>query len=351
MEMRKNMAYTEESKRQFDFLLREDLTAEETVAYLKTDFSIRQFSDVLEQLYAGEDMERRLTEAFDSRKTVQNWLKNRNLPTNREQVFCIAFALGLSEYGADELLSYVFGDGIHYRNERELLYAFALKNHQTYAAATASAKKLEERSGTGETGEALTTQDLRLAFEQLPPGADYMKFLMEHQNSFGTLHDTAYRYFINMLSYLEDIDETGNVYSTEYICDSYLRMGVPLTKRVSSYSTLQKMVKKYWPGVRSVKAMKRRSEDVSRKILILLYLVTGGVREQSYDEEDEDYIDAEKILLGNLTRIDQMMTDCGMRTIDPRNPFDFLVLYCLKTDMEDSMSERMEEILSIFFGN
>jgi hypothetical protein len=80
-------------------------------------------------------------------------------------------------------------------------------------------------------------------------------------------------------------------------------MGVPMERQLSDYSTIQKMVKKYWPGVRSIKAMKNRKEDVNRKTLILLYLVTGGVREETYNEEDEDYISAEKLLLGNLARI------------------------------------------------
>jgi hypothetical protein len=344
------MAYTEISRKQFDFLLRDDVTAEEAVAYLKTDFTIRKFSDVLKRVYTGDDIEQRLTEEFGSRKNVQNWTRNRNLPTNREQVFRIAFALELTEYEADELLSYVFGDGIHYRNERELLFAFALKNHQTYAAAVSSLELLQERKNVPDTENVLTTQNLRLAFENLPPEADYMQFMMDHQSSFGTLHNTAYRYFMNMLSFLEDIDESGQVYSTEYICDSYLRMGVPTGRQLSDYDTIQKIVKKYWPGVRSIKAMKSRREDVSRKTLILLYLVTGGIREQAYNEEDEDYISAEKLLLGNLARIDQMLTECGMRNIDPSNPFDFLVLYCLKTENEDSMSERMEEALAILFG-
>jgi hypothetical protein len=344
------MGYTEISRKQFDFLLRDDVTAEEAVAYLKTDFTIRKFSDVLKRVYTGDDLEQKLTAEFGSRKNVQNWTRDRNLPTNREQVFRIAFALELGEYEADELLSYVFGDGIHYRNERELLFAFALKNHQTYAAAVSSWELLQERKNVPGTENVLTTQNLRLAFADLPPEADYMQFLMDHQSSFGTLHNTAYRYFENMLSYLEDIDESGHVYSTEYICDSYLRMGVPMERQLSDYSTIQKMVKKYWPGVRSIKAMKNRKEDVNRKTLILLYLVTGGVREESYNEEDEDYISAEKLLLGNLARIDQMLTECGMRNIDPSNPFDFLVLYCLKTENEDSMSERMEEALAVLFG-
>lgn len=347
------MAMTEISQRLFDYLLQDDLTAEEAVAYLKTDFSIRMFSDVLKSIYPYEDMESRLVEAIGSRKTVQNWLQNRNLPTNREHIFRIAFALDIGEYGADVLLKYVFDDGIHYRNERELIYAFALKNHQTYQAAMDSVELFCKRRKGNAQDSVMTTQTMRLAFEQLPPEADFIQFLLSHQNSLGCMHETAYRYFMEMLSYLEqidDTDETEHAYSVEHICDSYLRMNMPKMRKTSACTLMQRLVKKYWPGVRSVKAMKNHKEDVNRKTLILLYLATGGILSENYDEADEDYICVQERLLANLTRIDQMLAECGMRPMDPRNPFDFLIMFCLRTNPEETMNERMEEVIMMLFG-
>ena len=153
-----------------------------------------------------------------------------------------------------------------------------------------------------------------------------------------------------MLSILEGEDCDERKYSMEYISENYLRMNMPEDRKTSGYSDNQKMIKKYWPGVRSIKAMRNRAEDVSRKVLLLLYIVTGGVWDLEYDELDEDYMESGEILVTHCDRINGMLKECGMSVIDPRNPFDWLVLYCLKPVNDDFMSERMEQMVQELFS-
>lgn len=96
--------------------------------------------------------------------------------------------------------------------------------------------------------------------------------------------------------------------------------------------------------------MKSRSEDVGRKTLLLLYLVTGGVWGQEYDELDETYIQPKEFLETHCRRMNQMLTQCGMRRIDPRNVFDYLLLYCLRPEEEMFMSERMSRLAAEIFA-
>ncbi len=96
--------------------------------------------------------------------------------------------------------------------------------------------------------------------------------------------------------------------------------------------------------------MKSRSEDVGRKTLLLLYLVTGGVWEQEYDELDETYIQPKEFLETYCHRMNKMLMECGMRRIDPRNVFDYLVLYCLRPEEEMFMSERMSALAAELFA-
>ena len=56
-------------------------------------------------------------------RTVRNWLTGRSVPARREDVFRIAFALGLSEAQTDRLLGCCSGYGIHYREGRDAVYA------------------------------------------------------------------------------------------------------------------------------------------------------------------------------------------------------------------------------------
>ena len=354
---------TEISARQWDYLTREDLSPKQAVAFLLSGLELRTFSGNLKKLYSGNDLEQRLIRKLmdysaqdpkpareDSiRKKVQNWMKNKNLPSAREELFRIAFALELDEQQTETLLIRTAEQGIHYRNAKEVVYAFSLRNHQSYETARACAKAFEEcRREVGQEKTPMTGL-LKMEFKNLPPGEDIMDFLLRHSSSFGRYHNTAYQYYMKMLDLLIGGSMEEEVYSVEYVADHYLRMHMPLDKKTASYSDMQKVIKKYWPGVRSMKAMRSRSEDVSRKSLLLLYLITGGIWDMEYDELDEEYLTSAEVLEEHCRRINHMMEACGMSPMDPRNPFDYLVLYCLKPQGDDDMSLRMEQIVQELF--
>ncbi|MCM1104966.1 MAG: hypothetical protein NC409_12770 [Clostridium sp.] len=344
------MIITERSQKHLDVAMSKELMPEEIVAFFSSDFQIRTFSDVISRLYIKEDLEERLIEAIGSDRTVKNWLHDRNLPVSRESAFQIAFALGLDEIRANELFLYLFGEGIHYRDETELIYAFALKNDQSYEAAKRTAAAFRDREKYREESGEPVTSVIRTAFTEVSSGEDLIAFILSHNMDFGRRRNTAYRYFMEMLSYLKGgEDGEDGACSIEYVTECYLRMGMPENRKTQQYDVLQRMIKKYWPGLRSIKAMKNRKEDVSRKTLLLLYIVTGGIEKDDYDETDEEYINDDDLLLAHCRKLKKMMQDCNMRYLDPRNPFDFLVLYSLNAGREGVMSERMEEIIRRIF--
>ena len=47
--------------------------------------------------------------------------------------------------------------------------------------------------------------------------------------------------------------------------------------------------------------------------------------------------------------MNRMLRDCGMSRIDPRNVFDYLVLYCLRPEEDLFMSDRMSMLMSEIF--
>ena len=50
-------------------------------------------------------------------------------------------------------------------------------------------------------------------------------------------------------------------------------------------------------------------------------------------------------------RVNLMLRDCGMPTLDPRNAYDWLVLYSLNSGVEQdaAMAERMEAVIAALF--
>ena len=90
--------------------------------------------------------------------------------------------------------------------------------------------------------------------------------------------------------------------------------------------------------------------ECGQRVLLLLYVITGGVDdEDAYDELDEDYITPEERLETHCWRIDMMLDACGMGRLDPRNAFDWLILYSLRVDEDSAMDERMEAVLGRLF--
>ena len=353
--------FTQISARQWAFVTQENLSAKEAVAFLLNGMQLRTFQDVLRSVCGSVDLENRLTAGLcanagkplqpDSvRRKVRNWMAGKSVPSDREEVFQICFALDLDQDQADRMLSMLTDQGIHYRNPKEMAYAYCLRYHLGYRHACGLAEQLSQRK-TGNGHQDPVTQMIRQEFQTIRAEEDLFSFVLRMQAQLGTYHNTAYHYFCKMLALLTGENLEGErCYSMEYVANTYLRLNIPQDRKTGNYSDIQKIVKKYWPGARSIKAMKSRSEDVSRKALLLLYLVTGGVWEQRYDELDEAYIQPREFLETHCMRMNQMLTACGMRTMDPRSAFDYLVLYCLRPEEELFMSDRMAALAAEIFG-
>lgn len=347
---------TETSAVHWDYLIQENLTAKEAVNFLKSDMKLRTFADNLTEFYHQEDLEKRLIAGFvndtggkeDSiRRKVQNWMQNKNLPSGRDELFHICFILGLDEEESDFLLKRLDGQGIHCRDTEELIYAYCLKCGISYTRAKELVQELvQEELESGQ--EDVMTAEVREKFRLLKQEEDLLQFILEQKSLFGKYHNTAYRYFHTMLGLLTK--EGGEQWPLEDAVDCYLRLQMPSNKRTAGYSDIQKLVKKHWPGSRSIKAMKNRKQDVTRKTLLLLYLVTGGIYEESYEESDEEYVTDEEILEYHCKAMNRMLSECGMARIDPRNAFDFLVLYSARPQEDMFMSDRMAEVVAELYS-
>lgn len=358
---------TEISSRQWDFITQENLSAKEAVDFLRNGMKLRTFRDNLKAFYPGDDLAKRLTDGMyqcallydnhpenikqDSvRRKVRNWMNDKNLPTDREEIFQICFILEIDEFRADHLMKRLADQGIHYRDSREMIYAYCLKHRLGYENALRLVSDFKNRGGSNGSGQEPMTQIFRMKLKGIQAEEDLISFMLDHARNLGSFHNTAYEYFCRMLSLLSGKDELDKeFFSLESIADSYLRMNMPMDKKTSGYSSIQKIIKKYWPGSRSIKAMKSRSEEVSRKVLLLLYIVTGGVWDNDYSELDETYIDPADFLESHCRRMNKMLTDCGMSKIDPRNVFDYLILFSLRPEDDSFMSDRMAEIVQEIF--
>ncbi|MGN0182388.1 MAG: hypothetical protein ACI4DP_08295, partial [Candidatus Ornithomonoglobus sp.] len=208
--------------------------------------------------------------------------------------------------------------------------------------------------------ETVYTEALYNEFYHVLTAEEFRAFYVSNLDKLGMLHNTAYMYFRSFIDCLRDPDAQRELLfgrearkseklSIEEITGEYLRMNVPSDAAGNTY--VQKMIKKYWPSATSVKNMYSRREDVTRKILILLYVVTEGIApEVNYDFVFDDSLTPKELFEEHYDKLCVMLTDCGMSLPDPRNVFDWAVLHALRKDNYESADEELKALLNKVFS-
>lgn len=133
-------------------------------------------------------------------RRVRNWEQGKNAPTSREDLFRIAFALELDEEQTSGLLGLCTDNGIHYRNGRELTYAYCLRRGLNYEQASDLYASLPDpsRSNRSMPGKGPFSDTQQIVLQPSPACLDDQEFIRlyeEYLGSFGTLHQRAWDYF------------------------------------------------------------------------------------------------------------------------------------------------------------
>lgn len=364
--------FTHLSAMEYETVVYGNMTPAMAADYLQNGrIVMRSFADTLKEMYPAPDLDIRLTDFFLSAdpdanyrsvsKKVHNWTSGKNRPACREDLFLIAFALGLSEQQLNYLLCLCTGFCIQYRNHREVLFSWFLRNGYCYTDARdfiSSLPPIQERNLARTTRTSRLTHELRSEFQLVSTQEDLRKCYEKNLTNFGAMHLRAYYYFEKFLNQLihpvpcwngeEEAD-----YSLESVMKTYLSLKVPSGRKRGDYTVVQKLLKQNWPNTTSIKNIRCHKEDVPRKLLLLLYVVTENeiADEDDYSEMDEEYLPLEERIEYHWWTLNAILEDCGMAPLDPRNATDWLILYAISCRQDESMSERLEQVLSYVFGS
>ena len=368
MEERK---YTALSGRAWERIAGQDMSPSEAVRYFSQDLCPRTFGEVLSGLMARQGLDREALigrlwalrggdiQRESVRRRVSMWLSAAQ-PAEREELFQLCFALGLDETAAHAFLRCTQDGDFHLREPREAGYLYGLRAGRTYGEVRSLLDRLGWADGPfpreTDGGEPVYTRTVADAFALVRTDDDFLAFCQANRDRFGSLHNTAYRYFTRFFDALTDPDaplgaEEDESYSIERVVDLYLRPGLPSGRKTAGLTAAQKAVKRLWPNATAIKNMRARKLDVTRKVLLLLYLVTEGLDDGAMDEAMgwEPASPAER-LEEHTWDLDLMLHECGMSPLDPRNPFDWLILYSLRSDgEEEAMRDRLTAVLTALF--
>ncbi len=258
------------SKGNIEQIMHRNMTPAQIIQFLEDGATYRSFSDVLHSVYPGDDLLERLKqgmlnltgepltgkEAESVLRNVRNWVGGSSMPQNREQLFKICFALGLGEAAANKVLARASEAGIHYRNPKELVYAYALRMGLSYMEAVSLNEELEKVYGPaveaaaekrkahwvqwekkyhekrraasekyrsqrrqgiwseGDIGQQMEeeiptflTQQVVHKFESITDEKTLRLFFKENSADLGVIHESAYEKFRRLLLTLEEPDD------------------------------------------------------------------------------------------------------------------------------------------------
>lgn len=355
------------------------LTAQSAAATLMQQIPIRSFREML-TAHADEGRLRRLlvdglcandgarTRASVDRK-VRDWLGGKYQPTRREDLLELCFVLRLDAQRADAFLAAATGEGLHWREPRELAYAFALDRGMRYPGAKALFERVKPDHVAGDDMTESFSPLIRKEVQCCQTEDELREYLRSAAGRLGRLHNTAYKHFSAMLELLEApasrVGLEERRYSTREIVKQYLDRKLPSARAGKNLEEKKRSILADWPDEVSLSLMKNRRMDVTRKVLILLFLATDDGDDAGDAQQEDALYDADALPLSGeeaadaafrstLMRLNGMLSDCGYRLLDPRSAFDWLVLYCIRVNGDaesmDGLNEQLTRVLEVLFA-
>lgn len=353
------------------------LSPQEAVNLL-SKVEIRKFKDVLCAFAPEENLRKMLVDGLCGNDPLRNkasmdkkvvgWLNGKYQPTKREDLLELCFILRLNAEQADTFLTMAGDEGLHWREPREIVYAFALDHGLNYREAAALMERVMPKSkGSDEDAQADSfTPLVRREVMQCSTEEELKQYLQGAFGKLGSLHNSAYQQFMAMMQILEKPASCNGGeerrYTVREVVEKYLDQKLPSSRDGKHLENKKRSVLTDWPDEIVLSRMKNRKADVTRKVLILLFLATDGGDTPAEDGQDEDWQDdewesmeddADAAFRSSLMRINRMLADCGYGMLDPRNAFDWITLYCMRIEDEsvsmDGLNERLSHVLEILF--
>lgn len=402
MDFEKDKKMTKLSKMAFSKATMEINSAEDAVNFLRNDLITRSVRSIIEKFVKGQDMKtvQRILVAgllenhADMKKEaverrVRGWLNQKSTHTlKKEDAIEIAFILQLGIEEADEFVALISEEKLHWRSVEEIIYIYGLENGLSYKECADILGQpeiqnivtlVEDCKTVEEIDEDGFTEFVKNDVEELHSVEELNIYLRENYGKLGYFHNTAYDIFMEMLGKLEspsqmeeelhlfDDDDVLDKYTIRDIMEEFLYKDIVLTAKQKAVKAkknakkqlvskekqyvldiIQKKVSDSWPDEVSISKMKNRKMDVTRKMLILLFLATDG----DYNEGSYDYdLTEEEVFEDVYERLNDMLFFCGYSALDPRNPFDWLIIYCIHVQDLFDIDPKMQSLLEELFPN
>lgn len=396
-------------------------TVEEAAKVLRETGKFRTMKSILQTITGKTELKKYMVDrlvpwnpkiARDSvRKKVDTWLKEQKPVLSKQDTYTLARALDFSLDETDYLLKQITGEGIHWRNPRDIAWCYAIVHQLNYAQVQSLLARVDAlgdpANGPMEPTKKEKTEQVREMVIPALKGTEeeLLAFLTEVWDVLGKNHNTAFALYSDYMKVLRqgyktgdyesrlrelsdkekkilaketralretsrlEAEEKGLVYdpmadphgqdilfrpfemaSRKILEENLYRKYIPVSsrgddRREETFSAIQRSIRMYWPDEYAISGMNTRQNDVTRKVLMLLFLATdGGESEFQAQEPEIPEMDAwddswepapdptpDEVFSSLETRMDLMLKACGYQQLDPRNPFDWMIIFCISS--------------------
>ena len=280
-----------------------------------------------------------------SYNTLHNWFDIGKRPkksvASRRSMFALAFALGLSVDETKDLFHKIFLDrAFNYRDKKEVVFYFCIKNNKTWADAT---RLIAESDGLAKdySDKTQITKAIASSVDAFREEQPLLEYIRQNGRNFQKNSVKAKEEFSRYLSEAKRFakEEINNSYAREIYSGKWTEnlsnnalyeiitglniTGSKGTKTIFNNAALPKEIKNRFPEAVTF-GKKDMSSEEYRKAIILLFSYGFWYQIQSLNADFnlDDYTDA----------LNYILIDCNYAILYYGNPFDWMFLLCAQDE-------------------
>ena len=370
---------------------------DEAAEFLSTSFPIRKIDEVLwavidakangseaQKIVIERDLRRKIGTAI-----VGRWLSGNAGAISRDKAIEVAYALQMPPEEAEAFLKRCWHDGFYMRDIKDVIYVFGLehgaKEGWSYEELTAMRDKLLEaykhldKDNPDPEDSALedrATVFLEDQFEKtVETPEDLENFIQQNQGLFGSFRRKAYERFKELYgqikahwehtAYIQHKNDKYDHEATESapdaidmseLCD-VIGKGLPdlrqrgqdfgamirnrIAENIPTRTAMSEIINKY-------ERKGQIAQVVDRKLLMLAWLASDDGKMEEFDTGNPADDAGE-----HIETINRLLRSHGMADLDPRHPFDWIVMnslyyaYLQDEDTEYRIQDLVEKMRGI----
>ena len=295
-----------------------------------------------------------------SPNTLRNWFEKDKRPkkgiASRRSMFALAFALNLSVDETKDLFHKIYLDrAFNYRDEKEVIYYFCLKNNKSW---TDAARLIANADGLSKDYSDHTqyTQAISNSVDSFQAEQDLLEYICQNGHNFEKNSLTAKTKLEYYLSEAKKCakDEIENSHKRDYyqgkwtsnlsnntLYDIILDRIVPTkneenktagTNTIFNNANLPQEIKNRFPEAGTFSKKDMTSEEYRKAIILIFsYWYWYQLQSTKKDYSDEDYKQS----------INSVLQECNFSELYYGNPFDWMFMYCIYTSTQDDFKEKI----------